>query len=107
MAKKWQKDITVTLATSQVVEIPAAVGKVQVALDFSGTGSGTAVQSKYTYADAVADTDATQWIALSTAISSAVADTVGNTSEFASAVKLSAATADQRFVLTGEHANAE
>jgi hypothetical protein len=102
MAQKWQAKITVTAGTDEIVEIPAGAGVVQVSLDFAGSGTGTAKQSKYTLADAKADTDATQWTDLSnSAIDGAVADTSGTTNQYTQAVKLSAATADQVFVLLG------
>lgn len=103
MAAKWQADITVTAGNSTVVAIPAGAGKVRVALDYGGTGNGTAVESVYTLADAVADTDASQWVALGGgAISAATADTQSTSSGYEQAIKLSAATGDQRFVLVGE-----
>jgi hypothetical protein len=101
--RKWQKSVTVPLGTSVVVELPSGVGSVQVSLDWSGSGTGSAKQSIYTSNDAVANTDATQWVDLAATFTTKGANFTSTTSAYSTAVLLTAATANQRFVLLGQN----
>lgn len=100
MARKWQKDITVAFGVPTIVEIPAGVGIVMCSHDFNTGGTATMSYSNYTTAEAIADSPAGQWVVSS--ISASVADTSATVNSQAVAIKLEAATTDQRFILVGE-----